>query len=176
MSIKFRVGRKKPLWKPLSLLLPKQVSVPWNHQVSGSKQTRDNRLFHRLLHVEVMQSLATACLGVQKFSELQKLALKVHRWKMAWDLTGTNIPTMALGVCHTPIPGNQVWNLAECQSVLFMLIYSSLMSTAGQCQAQYIVLDAIFDPPLIFNVHNCAVRGYVCTSTTASTLGEHGVI
>lgn len=51
MSIKFRVGRKTSLWKSLSLLLPlpKQVSVPWNHQVSGSKQTGDNRLLHSLL-------------------------------------------------------------------------------------------------------------------------------
>lgn len=57
-----------------------------------------------------------------------------------------------------------------------MLIYSSLISTAGQCQAQYIVLDVVLIHHEFFHVLKHAVRKHICSRTTVSILGEDGDI
>lgn len=77
---KIESRKEKVIMKALITVASLAKAGKYAMKPSGVRfKTRDYRLLHRLLHVEVMQSLAMACLGVQKFSELQKLSLKVHR-------------------------------------------------------------------------------------------------
>ena len=162
-------------FKSVSLLLPlpKQVSVPRSHQVAGSQQRYN--VFTGCWVFKLCKPWLQHCHAVQKFSELQKWPVKVHGWKMPWELTGTKTPTVVQGVCHTQIPGNQVQNLAEHLSFQcsFTPPWYPLPATVRHrtlCYMPFLIHCGFF------HVLNHAVIWHICTCTTASRLGEDGNI